>query len=106
MMEIAYGPLVVSCLLESLVFGLLFALTFPMVATRWLGHPAFSLGRRVGVGLLAGGGFGIMHLVLACSADGFPPRIVQSAGLALVLAAAAGLAVVVATRPRAQSIAA
>jgi hypothetical protein len=103
MMEIAYGPLIVSCALQGLAFGALFALTFPFLERRLFGAPSSGLARRVGLAFAAGGLFGLVQLAVACASDGFPPRIVQSAALALVIVAAAGFALVrLAAAPRTQ----
>jgi len=99
MMEIAFGPVIVACVAKSLVFGCLFALLFPMLQRR-LGAGAAGRGllRSMGLGLLGGSLFGIAHLVIECAADGFPPRIIQVTGLALLVTAAIGAALV--ARPR------
>ena len=95
MMEIAFGPLVLACAAKSLVFGILFAMLFPMLEAL-LGsnvHPS-SLTRRLGLGMLAAGLFGLTHLVVVCAADGVPPRIIQSTGLAMAMLAALGFATI------------
>jgi hypothetical protein len=93
MMEIAFGPVIVECALKSLMFGALFAILFPMLETRLAkGAPGAGLVRRLGLGLLGGGLFGLAHLAIVCAADGFPPRIIQSTAVALTLIAAAGFA--------------
>lgn len=94
MMEIAFGPVIAACALKSLAFGALFAILFPMLETRLAkGAPASGIVRRLGLGLLSGGLFGIAHLAIVCAADGFPPRIIQSAGILLLIATLAGLAI-------------
>jgi len=95
MMEIAFGPVIAACALKSLVFGALFAILFPMIETRLAkGAPASGIARRLGLGLLGGGLFGIAHLAIVCAADGFPPRIIQSTAVALALIAATGFMLV------------
>jgi|LNFM01.1.fsa_nt_gb hypothetical protein len=95
MMEIAFGPVIAACALKSLMFGALFAILFPMLETRLAkGTPASGIVRRLGLGLLSGGLFGIAHLAIVCAADGFPPRIIQSTGLALLIIAATGFTLV------------
>jgi hypothetical protein len=92
-MEIVYGPVLLACAIQSAVFGILFALLFPAIAKR-LGSTVGGLSRRAGLALLAGGLFGLAHLVIVCAADGFPPRIIQSAAIMLALAAALGLGMI------------
>lgn len=95
MMEIAFGPVIVACAAKSLAFGLLFAVLFPLVERRLApGRRATSIGRRLGLGLLGGGLFGLAHLTIVCAADGFPPRIIQSAAVALALLALSGFGLV------------
>lgn len=83
MMEIAFGPVIASCFAQSLFVMALVAIV----------APANTVSRRLGQGLAAGGLFGIAHLVFVCAADGFPPRIIQSAGILLLIATLAGLAI-------------
>jgi hypothetical protein len=47
---------------------------------------------RMGLGLVAGGAFGLADLAIACASDGFPPRIIQSTAAGLVMIVASGLA--------------
>ncbi len=95
MMEIAFGPVIAACALKSLVFGALFALVFPMLETRLAkGAPASGIVRRLGLGLLSGGLFGIAHLAIVCAADGFPPRIIQSTAVALLIISATGFTLI------------
>ena len=95
MMEIAFGPVIAACALKSLAFGALFAILFPMLETRIAGSaPVTGLVRRLGLALLGGGLFGIAHLAIVCGADGFPPRIIQTTAVALVLMAMAGFAMI------------
>lgn len=94
MMEIAFGPVVLACFRESLVFGVLFALLVPQIQMLLNRSRTVGLGQRIGLGLVAAGLFGLTHLLVVCSADGFPPRIIQSAGVALALVAALGTVVV------------
>jgi len=92
MMEIAFGPVIAACALKSLAFGVVFALAVTLIEARFrAGSAPSTLARRIGLGLLAGGIFGLAHLAIICAADGFPPRIVQSAALGLLLVALAGL---------------
>jgi hypothetical protein len=87
MMEIVYGPMILACATKSLTVGLLAMLLVQMApSVRRIG-----LGGRLGLGFLAAGLFGIAHIAIVCSADGFPPpRIVQSTALALIVLAATG----------------
>lgn len=95
MMEIAFGPVVLACAAKSLAFGILFALVFPIVELRLASTArASGLAQRLGLGLLAGGLFGLAHLVVVCAADGFPPRIIQSTAAALVMLTLTGTALV------------
>ena len=90
MMEIVYGTVLLSCAWKSALFGVLLAVLFPLIR-RW--REAAELARldfRLGLALSAGGAFGVLDLLLFCVADGFPPRIVQSALAALLVAATAG----------------
>lgn len=91
MMEIVYGPVVLTCGLKGVAAGLLGALFLPWLLHR-LGWSARSVGAsgRIGFGLLTGGLFGIFELVMFCAGDGFPPRILQSTGVAMLLLAAVG----------------
>ena len=96
MMEIVYAPLVLSCVIKSLVFGILFCIAFPSVEARMTASaPAAGLSRRLGLALMGGGLFGLAHLTFACASDGFPPRIIQSTGIALMLCAMLGALVLV-----------
>jgi hypothetical protein len=102
MMEIAFGPVIVACALKSLMFGALFAILFPMFEMRFAkGAPASGIVRRVGLGLLGGGLFGLVHLAIVCASDGFPPRIIQSTAVGLAMIAATGFALVRNSRPTA-----
>lgn len=95
MMEIAFGPVVAACALNSLGFGVLFALLFPLLEIRLAeGGPPTGLARRLGLALLGGGLFGLIHLAVVCAAAGLPPRIIQSAVVAFALVATAGLSLV------------
>ncbi|MEZ5816019.1 MAG: hypothetical protein R3D44_02930 [Hyphomicrobiaceae bacterium] len=96
MMEIVYVPVVLSCALQSLAFGALFAATFPFLERRFgrlEGTPSSGFVRRLGLALTSGAVFGLTHLAIVCAEDGFPPRIIQStaASLAVVALAGAGL---------------
>lgn len=103
MMEIAFGPLVLACAAKSLAFGILFALLFPVLEAR-LGrsNPSSGMARRFGLGMMAAGVFGLTHLVVVCAADGVPPRIIQSTGLALVMLSTLGFAVLARAAPSAR----
>ncbi len=91
MMEIVYGPVIAACGQKSALFAAFVAVVLPAVMSRMsVGPSAWSLTRRAGLGLLAGGLFGLVHLVVVCAADGFPPRIIQSTGIALALTAMLG----------------
>jgi hypothetical protein len=98
MMEIVYGPVLLSCAVQSIAFGLIFAWMHPFLMRRFFGVPAMIRAGRAGLALLSGGLFGLGHLALVCSADGFPPRIIQSAAVALVAAAVSGTALLARSR--------
>ena len=85
MMEIVYGPAIAACALQSLLFGLVFALSLPHLEVRCTGILRGGALRRTGLGLVGGGLYGLAHLTLVCANDGFPPRIIQSTGVALIL---------------------
>lgn len=95
MMEIAFGPVILACATKSLAFGVLLALLIPALEAR-LGAPVPRTGpaRRLGLCLLSGGLFGLIHLAVVCAADGFPPRIIQSAAAMLLMTAAIGALII------------
>ncbi|MDX2158536.1 MAG: hypothetical protein SFW09_18705 [Hyphomicrobiaceae bacterium] len=100
MMEIVYGPLILACAGKSLAFGILVAAALPLVEAALSARAGQrGLVRRLGLGLLSGGLFGLAHLALVCAADGYPPRIIQSTALAMAIVAAAGLTLLVVRRP-------
>lgn len=92
MMEIAFGPVVLACITKSVAFGILVAMLAPVLEAR-IGRTlgTSSVARYVGLGMMAAGLFGLTHLVVVCAADGFPPRIIQSTGLALIVLSTLGL---------------
>ena len=92
MMEIAFGPVVLWCAVESLAVGIAAALLLPLLIPATSRLRLHGLKGRLGLMLLTGGLFGLGHLALFCAADGFPPRIIQSTAVALALTAAAGAA--------------
>ncbi|MEZ5857350.1 MAG: hypothetical protein R3D67_22440, partial [Hyphomicrobiaceae bacterium] len=81
---------VLACAVQSAIFGLLLAGLVPMIVKRLGGVDLGGLARRAGVGLVGGGLFGLVHLVTVCAADGFPPRIIQSTGVALIIVGVLG----------------
>ncbi len=91
MMEIVYGPVVLECLRQSAMFGVLFAIFWPMLMQRVVGFKMASKAAYVGAGLIGASAYGLVHLVTVCAADGFPPRIIQSTGLALLMIGLSGI---------------
>ncbi len=98
MMEIVYGPVVLECLRQSAMFGALFAILWPMLMRRFAGSNMASKAAYFGVGLIGTSAYGLAHLVTVCAADGFPPRIIQSTGLALLIVGLSGIVLLVGQR--------
>jgi hypothetical protein len=105
MMELIYGPVVMTCAAKSVAFGLLFALAFPAILT-WRTEGRFqpTLVQRMAIGLAATGFFGLGELALFCAADGYPPRIIQSTGVAFAMLALVGVALIARSRKALPSV--